>query len=309
MIQFLVGTDWHIRGTKPAIRTDDFLATQWLKVKTVFEYSKKYKVPILHNGDLFEVDKPAFSLINQFLECRKLTPEKMLVNPGNHDLFGANISSLNQTALGILSNSGAIDISPVINYKGVEIYCLPYSLDFNPRQLQIPSKHPDEPQVILTHSMITTRGGLPYEHFPIDTLETGVDLVICGHWHSSFEVKKGWTLFLNAGPLTRQTAHETKIRPSVPLVTIKSRYNIEVEYLPLPYEPYPFDIVEQDIKEADEGIAEAFLSTVAQNQLEAVDLENLLRSTAHQLNFSDITLHRVLEKFQKVNCTWENTDV
>lgn len=327
MFRFIVGSDWHLRSTRPAVRTDDFYEAQFVKLHKVFSYADYYKCPVIHSGDLFDIYNPPLTLITRVIsewdECNR---PQLFVNPGNHDLYGASLEARDKTALGVLWAAGVVKVplhgaeflmpgETTHDYfnpeKKVKLRIYPYNIHFDSNCLVQPESK--DPVIIVTHGMITSHPilnsfGLPlYEHYPVQTLYSNADVVVCGHWHGQFVIKQGDALFLNPGPLTRQTKNEVKMKPQVYLVTIKSKYNVKVESLSLPHEEFPFDVTEKGSKLqlAEEGIAEQFLSVISESQLEMSDVFHLVKEIGVKANFTDNTIQRATTTLQDVHFNWE----
>lgn len=303
-MRFLLGTDWHLRTTKPAIRLDNFIQTQLDKVEFVFQQAQALGCPILHNGDLFDVYDPPTSLVYEFISLVKRYNVDLYINPGNHDLYGGTLESLPKTALGILYVSGVVKFPNGV-IDNCNVLSIPYSPIFDPASLMVAESN--IPTILLVHNMITSRAGLPYEHYPIESLKTNADLVICGHWHSQFQIQHGLSLFVNAGPLTRQSKGEMSISPAVLLVDVRGKYDVRVESIAIPHKSDVFDM-ERAAKKADdpesEGIAEAYLSVMAKNQLEATDIYGIVRKIGSDGKFKDKTIEGAVKTVQTIVNNW-----
>lgn len=314
--RFLVGADWHIRSTQPLMRKDDFLSAQKRKMIFVFQQSEYLKCPIIINGDLFDVHNPCLSIISEFIRFRKLTSQKVYVNLGNHDLAECNLASLRNTAVGLLLSSGVVNCGEDINLetREVEFVFRPYLPYFNPEVRLNPKKH-DKPLVIVTHANISPTSGLPFEHFPVDTLTSTADLVLCSHYHKKFVMKKDNTIYYNPGTLTRQVILEqTKgVTPKLSLIEISSLGKIDISCFDIPCDSYAMIADEEyelksslkRLRSDDDVNVEQFLSTVSHSTLENVDILQLVDKIGTEFKFSKEVIQRVITTLKKKQSSWE----
>ena len=80
---YLFTSDWHLRSTTPKSRKDDFQKAMWGKVDQIFDYADEHDLRIVSAGDMWEVAKPAYSLLNRFLDAKGVYP--LWGTAGQHD--------------------------------------------------------------------------------------------------------------------------------------------------------------------------------------------------------------------------------
>src|SRR5690606_16577114 len=100
-------TDVHLTNRIPASRVDNYPQTILAKVREVGEIARARGVDIIVNGgDVFHSPAVERGLSGELAEIIRSFPAPVYVVPGNHDLFGQNPDTLNQTMLGLLIRSG-----------------------------------------------------------------------------------------------------------------------------------------------------------------------------------------------------------
>jgi DNA repair exonuclease SbcCD nuclease subunit len=216
--------DIHGREDTPTCRTDDYLAAQVEKLEFLCGLAKKYEVPVLDGGDLFNRWKSPPWLLRLFIEnLRRL--QLFISTPGNHDLPEHSMESLARSSLAVLVAAGAVNIGPrvdVVDLKdgdtAFHAYCVPWG--------EQPAARPpsmDKPNVLITHTMTWASKkppypGAEYEGGPaLHLLKKcpGFDLIVTGHNHDSFVVEHEGRLLVNPGSMMRMSAAQEGHKPSL----------------------------------------------------------------------------------------------
>jgi exonuclease SbcD len=110
-MKFVFATDTHLKGRNPSSRTDDFPKAMITKLEELCLVAEHEAAEaILHGGDLFDVPDVSNTLIGYIASILKRCPVPFYLVPGNHDLFGYNLTSLPQTALGVLVKAGLVQL-------------------------------------------------------------------------------------------------------------------------------------------------------------------------------------------------------
>jgi|SRR5665213_653844 len=314
--KFIALSDSHFRASSPSCRTDkDFFERQFIKLAQIIRFGKEHKIAaVLHGGDFFDSNDPTLRLIHDMVTALKeSTGIPWLVNPGNHDFFGGAVASLKRSGLGVLSNAGIVhtfyEREEVTFANGsVVIRFLPYTLtDVHANDdYWFVDKDPNKHYILIPHSMITTHF-VPFPHVLYTDVKTNADLILCSHWHSQFDVTANGTRFVNSGPLTRQTTHEARLRPSVLLFTVSQGTPIAVERLMIDA-PDSKDVIDLsvDAPAAMEGIAEQFMSVLREGALEGVDRQRLVRIVGERHGFQSSVIDNGLMRVQAAERVMES---
>ena len=127
------------------------------------------------------------------------------VVPGNHDVYGATLSTVNRSALGVMAASGAITLlgkdATIIN-DTVAVVGKTYMDNISP----VPTK--DKFNILVSHAMIIQEKiWREQEDFTLVedyvTSCNGWDLILCGHYHYRFIHQEGRQVVINPGAMTR----------------------------------------------------------------------------------------------------------
>lgn len=215
-VDAIITGDWHLRDSIPKCRADDFINEQWFKVQEIIELQQKYDCPILFSGDLFHTWKSTPFLINETISEFISFSNDFISVIGNHDMKSHNIELMQQSAWQTLFATGHIKYLP--NHGDWDFD----HKNNNPLYFKIKDR-----KIKILHIM-TYKGKEPwpgcqdpkanklFDMFP------EADLIVTGHNHQSFIVKKKDKLLINPGCLTRQTAKEIDHKPCVFLWNAKS---------------------------------------------------------------------------------------
>lgn len=113
-MKILYITDTHDMGRNPGARIDDYHAAILAKMNEAVDAAIKNDVDaFVHGGDWWHYPKVANSIYNQHQRLlRKLKRKKIKVYavPGNHDLYGYSMDTIDQTSIGSLANAGLITL-------------------------------------------------------------------------------------------------------------------------------------------------------------------------------------------------------
>lgn len=257
--KLLIVGDVHYRGNNPKARVDDYPATIRRKLVEVCELAKAHKVDaVIQTGDLF--DSPTVSLPS-VAEMMTLiwnhSPVPFLAIAGNHDLFGANQTSIGRTPFGFMSNLRYIhnlQVSPRFYGSNDEVFLAGHGYDVDTdrdvEQYLAPADVLEDTKgslnIKVVHGMILDqRPGFDMRHTLVSEIamqERAPDILITGHHHIGFGVKTveaanrlGKMVAINPGALCRLSAHpeEMERQVGVCLLTIHDNFAAEAAMIRL----------------------------------------------------------------------------
>lgn len=251
--RFLIVGDVHWRGVSPRGRLDNILEALTAKLREVFELALEYGVlAILQPGDLTDSPGISFSTLGDLMDVLKRAPCHFLTIPGNHDIYGANATSLIRTPLGLLQRISYVENVAV---KPVDFDCdespIPVNImitghgydaetDTDKTQYCPIEILPGYLNIHLAHGMLLERApGHDMRHTllsEIPLLPNPPHVLICGHDHTGFGIKQvGKTLCINPGALCRLSASATEMeRPvQVALLEITESGQARAKLIPL----------------------------------------------------------------------------
>lgn len=231
-------TDSHGTVKSPESRTDLYYISFLKKLAELTYAIKLHKVDmIVHTGDLFHSSRVSNKFMGQVAEIIKTYNVPMYVVPGNHDIDGYNIDTIDQTSLGLLAKTGVITLltrdNPLridvgegaerfsIGVSGQEYYSEIDTGNYDDFQMQQPEC---DINILGAHSYVADTPQHPNIRctYPKDII-TDADIVLCGHYHRSFEVECGDTNYYNPGSMLRieMTDYNKKNMPQYGILDIE----------------------------------------------------------------------------------------
>lgn len=242
-------TDTHYTARNPASRKDTLFLTSISKTREIIQIGIQHDVDAyLHGGDFFDSPDISDNIAGIIGEVYKEFPKKVIVIPGNHDIRGNNITTLEQTKLGLLGRLGIVQI---LNYgdkvilekdgKKLQITGSPsdFGINRNKQMFILKEKNADiDIAVHMAHAMIL-RGDANFgDYVPVNEIqdETKADITLSGDFHLGFDtVEHQGKYFVNPGAMVRKYNFLEEINrlPQVALVTIDDNKEITIELIPL----------------------------------------------------------------------------
>lgn len=194
-------TDSHATVKAPASRRDIYYVAFLKKM-----YELKYVIKqeginiILHTGDLFHTPNVSDKFTGILAEIIKSYGIPMYVVPGNHDIEGHTIDTLDQTKLGLLAKTGVIkildrdhpfqikshnDAGLVVNIAGQEYY---RDIDTgNSNDYMMLTNKPADVNILCAHGYICDKPQNPNIRYTLcKDIVTDADVILSGHFHESF---------------------------------------------------------------------------------------------------------------------------
>ncbi len=205
-VDLIITADWHLmeKERNPPCRLDSHWNTQWDKINQIKQLQIKHKCPIYVAGDVFEHWKTSPQLLNMCIDVFSLSDIYSVI--GNHDMPQHNFELMEKSGLETLFATNIIkhlkrqiDWGCPIDYDEIKI-----------------KKH----KVILSHMMVW-KGKRPWpgctdpEADDVFDIFPNANLIITGHNHKTFTVRKGKQLLINPGSLTRHKADQANHKPCV----------------------------------------------------------------------------------------------
>lgn len=277
--------DFHLRDSSPACREEDeFMSSQWTKLKFISDLQKQYDCPVYHSGDLFDYWKPSLSLLSQTIEC---LPNKFYTCYGNHDLPQHSLELAHKCGIYLLHKAGKLNI---------------VGTHWNQKP-KAPTIQIGNRNILLWHVM-TFQGAVPFPGC-MDSPAMGLlrkfpeyDLIVTGHNHKSFVEEYKNQILLNAGCLTRQESDQSEFIPQIWLYYAKDNY---VKPVTLPYKKNvvkrPENIIA--IEEREQRI-NAFISKLNTKWESSIDFEKNMETFLSENKTPDLIIKRVYEAIEQL---------
>jgi len=276
MYKFIYFTDLHLDdGNNIFNRIDDFGATTLAKLEELTFKANESNCDIYCGGDLINNPYLSHSYINKIIKILSNFDNTFYLVPGNHDILGRNIDSVNETTIGIFEKSTSFRFKLLrIGYferEGFYLMSNPYNEDIKVGNFSDISNF-KFPVILLDHNMIIPVD-MPFEGLKTDLLSGYFrrgSLVLCGHWHSPFYKKYDNVEFVNIGSAGRLNRKLDQRNPQYMIVTLDSG-------------KYSYDIV-------NFSCAKSYNEIFRQDDLVHVKLEelNLNKYISENINTSDL---------------------
>lgn len=298
MITGLYLTDTHDRGRNPGARIDDYHRAILLKIREAIDTAIANDVDfIVHGGDWFDTPRVAYSLYNQHQRILRRAKKKgidVYVVPGNHDLYGYSMDTIDQTAIGALVQSGLVKlltrkkhyVYDDVDFK-LALHGREYDkdIDKDPVNDYYIDKKGDY-DLLFSHGMLLEKPFHPDVRYSLTKdIVTDADVVLNGHFHPGYKLhEENDTMFGNPGSTGRDegnTDNMTRMPKYAMIYVDKDGIDIEyVEYKVAKKGKDVFDRTQLIQKKTHTRYLEAFEQTIEDAlAFEAFDPKDILAKT------------------------------
>lgn len=202
---------------------------------------------VIHGGDVFHTPDVSNKFTGELAKIIKSWGVDTYVTPGNHDVYGYNLDTLNNTKLGLLSNTGVIKIldraNPLVferNGKKIAIEGQEYhkDIDKNVAEDFKITKMDADYNILVYHGMLLDHEFFDgVHHTRLEAVNTMADLILAGHYHPGLtQTTINGVTFCNPGSVLRieNTAKNRKAEPKIALINIDdTSLELNIEYIKL----------------------------------------------------------------------------
>ena len=241
-------TDSHGTVKGPESRKDIYYITFLRKLYELGYVIKKEKIDIVvHTGDLFHTARVSDKFAGQVSEMIKSWQIPVYVVPGNHDIEGYTIDTIDQTKLGLLAKAGVIQLldrdNPITitsNQDGEE-YTVAISGQEYYAHIDEGNMHDFEMQqdeadfnILAIHGYIADTPQHPNIKCTMcQDIISDADVILTGHYHRQFEWSDGQNLdIFNPGSMMRveQTDYNKTHIPQYGILNIELNNSGNIEW-------------------------------------------------------------------------------
>ncbi len=245
-MKILFFTDSHIKGYAPAKREDVYYNSLLDKLTWIKDFANENNVDyVLHGGDLFDTAKVSNKIFGEVATILLGFDKKVNIVPGNHDLYGRNLETLEHTSLGNLYSADVVNIlykdkgkialekdGVKVNLTGQEYYD---GIDTGVNaDYTVDREDDDSIELLLIHSMLLDKDFFPgVPHTNLYNLKSNADLVLSGHYHADrYMIENNDTLFIKPRSVARIEAseHNYEHLPEVVLLEINGKDDYKAEF-------------------------------------------------------------------------------
>ena len=304
-------TDSHGTVKSPESRTDVYYLSFLKKM-----YELKYVIQqqdiklIIHTGDLFHSARVSDKFAGQLAEIIKSYGIPMYVVPGNHDIEGYTINTLDQTKLGLLYKTGVvkeldrgknpIQLKHQKENLNISIVGQEYYKDIDTGDMSDFEMRNNNPNanfnILAIHGYLCNSPQHPdVKCTQCKDIVTDADVILAGHFHESFEYHGADFSVYNPGSMMRveQTAYNKTHLPQYGILEITNNNGI-VQHT---YTMHPFKVAEPSDKVFDYTLKnqkkktlitlENFKNSIANTNFNSnlnTSIENIISSVAGNLS-------------------------
>lgn len=208
-------TDSHATMKSPIGRQDQYYISFLKKLMEVAYVVKQEGIDcIVHTGDLFHTARVSNKFAGHVSEIIKGMNIPFYVVPGNHDIEGYSINTIDQTILGLLAKAGVVSLltrdSPVsfvindafvVALSGQEYYANIDEGNISDFDMQ---QSLCDFNVLAIHSYISDVPQHPnIKHTLAKDIVTNADIILSGHYHQQFEYHDANADIYNPGSMMR----------------------------------------------------------------------------------------------------------
>ena len=317
-------TDSHGTVKSPESRTDVYYLSFLKKM-----YELKYVIQqndiklIIHTGDLFHSARVSDKFAGQLAEIIKSYGIPMYVVPGNHDIEGYTINTLDQTKLGLLYKTGVVKEldrgkNPIqlkhqkenlnISIVGQEYY---KDIDTgNMSDFEMRNNNPNANfNILAIHGYLCNSPQHPdVKCTQCKDIVTDADVILAGHFHESFEYHGADFSVYNPGSMMRveQTTYNKTHLPQYGILEITNNNGI-VQHT---YTMHPFKVAEPSEKVFDYTLKnqkkktlitlENFKNSIANTNFNSnlnTSIENIISSVAGNLSVTQDIIDKTIDVY------------
>lgn len=321
-MKFLYFTDPHLTAKAPSSRKDIYYKTSFEKMKEVGEIASAENVDLIFcGGDLFHSPVVSLNYAGKIAKIIQSWKKPFIVVPGNHDLFGYSISTINQTMLGMFSKTNTLRLltrdTPLrikIGSRMVAIEGREYSglLDTDPSNYQ-PDIIDVDFNILINHGMLLDKEYIPGIHYTMTKdIEFPADITLGGHYHYGFnEHECNGGKFFNPGSLFRTEASKANktFQPKVlifDVVDTPSGIEYSYKYIALQSakpsdEVFDFSSIQN--KKNSTALLDQFKQFVINTSsvTASSSVEDMIRDVAKDNSLSQDIIDEALQRIQKAH--------
>lgn len=310
-MKFMWISDVHLRGKNSIHRIGNYFEDVLTKLDEVINiYKKKNCSFLIIAGDLFDSHTVSNTVVDEFVDRIEKNNIKVKVIWGNHDLSNCNLNASKGTSLThILRRSKNFEL--LDEYEDDTCYIKGINYEFNIedkiRTDGLFVKDTDKFKIIVTHAFITEKDFHPnVNHIKAIDIKTNVNLIICSHFHESFEkyykeVDGESVFFCNLGAFGRLSVSEAKKQPKVALADTETREIDVLELMSAKKGHEIFDLAKyNELKENKKDIKD-FLERLNNVEWQSMDIKSQIAKIGKEEKIETDVIDYIFKKIGDIN--------
>lgn len=323
MFKLLFFTDSHYTGRNPASRKDNLFETSLRKTNDIIQIGIDNDVDVyMHGGDFFDTPDISDNIAGIVGELYRKFPKKVIVVPGNHDIRGNNINTLEQTKLGLLGRLGIVQIlnygQKVIFEKDGMTFQITgspshFGINRNKEMFILKEKETGiDVAIHVAHAMILRDSANFGDYVPVNEIqnETKADITLSGDFHLGFNtIHHQGKYFANPGAMVRKYSflEEIERTPQVALVTVDDDKNISIRMIPLKTAQSGHDVLDRSRimlqKEYQQKIVSFKQTIVSSWDMPFMDVLDAIQYMAKETQLEEDILQEILKRIDDAKQT------
>ena len=238
-------TDSHGTMKSPSARQDVYFVSFLEKMMEIAYRVRQFNADmVIHTGDLFHTSRVSDKFTGMLAEIIRRFGVPMYVVPGNHDIDGYNLDTIDQTKLGLLYKTGVVreldrehplEITTpegnVIHISGQEYYAGIDEGNMNDFSMQNNSN--SDLNILCIHSYIVNeQQPAEIKCTQASSIVTDADIILSGHFHRAVLYESDDFAVYNPGSMMRveQTEYNKTHMPQFGLLDITYDKNDGLQY-------------------------------------------------------------------------------
>ena len=313
MSKFLYFQDFHIKGKNSVNRLGNFFQDCLTKLDEIISLAQENKCDaIIDGGDLFESEKPSYSVLDAVADRIEKTKIPLYSLFGNHSMAYGHIENKKDTGLAHLQKRSKYfnylidDFPPFpdeMRADGWEIKSIEYKFGIEDtiKKNGIIFDDGDYWKIAIVHALVTQNKFFDeVSHVQCKNIETNADIVLLAHYHKPFEKKINNTTFLNIGCCGRDNIDEAKIEPSVLLLDTDKRSYEVIKLKSAKRSNEIFDLSKYEELKANKKDIKEFLNSLKDANFQSMSIAEQVVKIGKEQKVEENVINYVLEKIENV---------
>ena len=221
--KILIVGDVHIKVQSPGGRLDNYYKAIMGKLIDVLDIAEKESVDlVIFTGDIFSSKSVPYNLVKKVKDYLGLFACRVLIAPGNHDVYNGLLSHIKYNAIGLIGEEYILTEEAKFLFDGVWIEGADNLYELDKDVSNYDFKTPltgDIFRIKVVHGAMVGKGETFFgDYTPIDSLVGKIrqDLTIAGHIHGGIHYNdEGRQKFIRAGSICRNNKTDKRDRIEV----------------------------------------------------------------------------------------------
>ena len=303
-MKFLYCTDIHIKGKNPVNRIDNYYQSCLEKIDNIIDIAKVNKCDcIVCGGDLFDSPYISNTVVDDFVDRVEDSELMWWVVAGNHDMTSHNWELSKSSALAHIFRRSTsvrllneIDLTDTLDNVYIKGYNYYHNIEEDFKEKGLFHKQGKAFTIAVPHAFISIK---PFfkdvAWICAKDLKTNYDIVLCSHFHVTFDEIINDTRFINSNAIGRVSII-AKHQPEVLIVDTVTRDIKKIKLDKAKEIEEIFDLSKyEELKDKEKNIKD-FLDSLKDINFQAMDLSQQIERIGKVEKVDNKVIHYLLEK-------------